>query len=323
MKISVIIPIYNVEQYLERCLDSICNQTHNDLEIILINDGSTDNSLIIAENFSKKDSRIYVVSQKNQGVSVARNRGIEMATGAYIAFVDPDDYVDLKYYDLMLNSIGSADLVVCNYHNTTNSGFLPLQEKTYFIEKLTGFESLNLLFDKKYTNSVIGVVIWNKLYKRELFDDLRFNKEYRRSQDEEIIFKIYLKCKKIAIINQKLYYYFQRPNNKVRLALGYNKQSISNRRIACMYQDRITYAENKEIFSSVLLITLLNIFIEYYLFSKNEDEKNQYHHTFSNYYNKLFFEIKYKNKIDFRTFIRFSMFNYIPNFYNKLIKKFR
>lgn len=102
-KISIIIPIYNVEQYLPQCLDSIINQTYKNLEIILINDGSTDNSGKICDNYAKVDNRIHVFHKKNEGVSSARNLGLEKCTGDFIGFVDPDDFIELNMYELLYN----------------------------------------------------------------------------------------------------------------------------------------------------------------------------------------------------------------------------
>ncbi len=103
-KVSVIVPVYNVEKYLEECIESLINQTLTDIEIICINDGSTDNSLKILEELQKKDNRIKIINQKNSGVSSARNNGIENATGEYIGFVDSDDWIDSDYYEKLYNT---------------------------------------------------------------------------------------------------------------------------------------------------------------------------------------------------------------------------
>ncbi|HGH7181627.1 glycosyltransferase family 2 protein [Bacillus luti] len=117
MKISVIVPIYNMECYLRRCLDSLIVQSYSDLEIIAINDGSTDKSLDILYEYAQRDSRIIVIEKENNGVSSARNMGIEMATGAYIGFVDPDDWIDENMYESMYSTAikRNADIVMCTY----------------------------------------------------------------------------------------------------------------------------------------------------------------------------------------------------------------
>lgn len=103
-KVSIIVPVYNVEKYLRKCIDSLVNQTLNDIEIICINDGSTDKSLKILKEYKNKDSRIILLNQENSGQSVARNRGIEIAKGEYLGFVDPDDWIDLDYYEKLYNA---------------------------------------------------------------------------------------------------------------------------------------------------------------------------------------------------------------------------
>ena len=115
--ISVIVPVYNVENYLPRCLDSIINQTYTNLEILLVDDGATDNSGKLCDEYAQKDNRIRVFHKENGGVSSARNMGLDNATGEYIAFVDSDDYIDKCMYEIMLNSSvqNNADIVVCGY----------------------------------------------------------------------------------------------------------------------------------------------------------------------------------------------------------------
>ena len=114
MEVSVIIPVYNSKNYLNKCIESLINQTFNDIEFIFVNDGSTDNSLSILEQYSKKDSRIKIINQKNQGISQARNRGMKEAKGRYIGFIDSDDWVDLDFYQKLYSSIieTNADIAV-------------------------------------------------------------------------------------------------------------------------------------------------------------------------------------------------------------------
>ena len=114
-KISIIVPIYNSETYLRRCLISLINQKYNNLEIILVNDGSTDNSLSICKEYEKKDSRIKLINQLNKGVAHTRNIGLDVATGDYITFVDSDDFIDKNMYSELIENIDSCDIAVCRY----------------------------------------------------------------------------------------------------------------------------------------------------------------------------------------------------------------
>lgn len=142
IKISVIIPIYNVEQYLSQCLDSIINQTYTNLEIILINDGSTDNSKKICNQYKLLDSRIIVIHKSNKGLSDARNTGIKIATGDYISFVDADDFIDENMYTILSKKINTtnADIIWYNHYNyqspnKISNSFIFTQEKQYFLPK--------------------------------------------------------------------------------------------------------------------------------------------------------------------------------------------
>lgn len=126
--ISVIVPIYNAATYLERCINSLIHQSYYDLQIILIDDGSTDNSYQIAQNFATKDKRIKLISQSNQGQSAARNKGLQYALGEYISFIDADDYIDLDFYQTLISTIGTKDCVQIGYKRVSISGNI-LQEK--------------------------------------------------------------------------------------------------------------------------------------------------------------------------------------------------
>lgn len=151
--ISVIVPVYNVELYLRKCLDSIVNQTYRDLEILVIDDGSTDGSGIICDEYGKKDSRIKVFHTENKGLSAARNLGIDKSTGEYIGFVDSDDWIEPNMYEKAISYIGLADILCFSKF-----------EGIY-----TGFEALICLI-----NGEISTVTWNKIYRRSCFSIIRF-----------------------------------------------------------------------------------------------------------------------------------------------------
>lgn len=125
-KISVIVPIYNVEKYLPTCLNSIINQTYKNLEILLINDGSSDNSGEICENYAKMDNRIHVFHKRNEGVSSARNLGIDLSVGDFISFVDPDDFLDLNLYEIVISNMEkyNADIICFNCYDVINEKLL-------------------------------------------------------------------------------------------------------------------------------------------------------------------------------------------------------
>ena len=147
-KISIVVPIYNVEKYVKKCIESLIKQTYKNIEIILVDDGSTDSSAEIIDEYANKDSRIIAIHQKNKGVSSARNTGLKAARGEYIGFVDPDDYVDCQMYEVMVNKLQAslADLVVCGYSKIWESS--KKTEKFCLTDKIVSAKNcLNDLFD--------------------------------------------------------------------------------------------------------------------------------------------------------------------------------
>jgi glycosyltransferase involved in cell wall biosynthesis len=222
-EISIIVPVYNVEEYLPRCIDSILNQTFPDFELILVNDGSPGNCGKICDDFAKRDNRIKVIHKKNGGAASARNAGINHAKGRYIAFVDGDDYIHYKMFDLLYSTMKecSSDLVACNFVKVTNynskleeTAIHNFHEENY--SNLEALEQLFIMKNKEHFSNAGNNLIWvlpvNKLYKRELFEKNRFE-EGKICEDEFITHKLLYDCKKITYIPVTLYYYFQRSNS--------------------------------------------------------------------------------------------------------------
>ncbi len=206
-KISVVVPIYNVEQYLRRCVDSIIGQTYKDLEIILVNDGSTDGSLNICREYEKADSRIKVIDKQNGGLSSARNAGIDIMTGKYVVFIDSDDYIAYNMVE-RLYSIAVAEkvnIVCCRFFkfNDETTGFKA--DKTQPIKLLTGKEAMYQMF----FSGGIGWSAWNKIYLSKLFDTIRY-KEGVYMEDMSTTYLLYEQCERVAFTSEKLYYYYIR-----------------------------------------------------------------------------------------------------------------
>lgn len=211
-KISVVIPVYNVEKYLGRCLDSIINQTFEDLEIICIDDGSTDNSLLILRSYVNKDSRIIVVSQRNQGISAVRNKGIDMAKGEYISFIDSDDWIDTDFFEKLYSSAvaNNADIAAAGIIrlNKYRKRFLVKYDKTETaVEPNIKFELCDVP-DRNY--------VWNKIYKLEKIrkNNLRFKEGVFY---EDIIFtpQALYSLEKLVAVPQTFYYYWKTKNSIV------------------------------------------------------------------------------------------------------------
>lgn len=208
-KISVIVPVYNVEQYLERCVDSIINQTYTNLEIILVNDGSTDNSGKLCDELAKKDERIRVIHKENGGLSDARNRGIDEAESDLVGFIDSDDYIDRDMYEILLKNLNNtdADLSMCAlydvYNNTPEAQVT--NKETW---ELSSEQAIKMVMEAK----ILSVTAVNKLYRKSLFSDLKFEVG-KIAEDAFIMIKLLDKCEKIVATNEKKYYYVHRENS--------------------------------------------------------------------------------------------------------------
>lgn len=204
-KISVIVPVYNVELYLKECLDSIINQTYRDLEIILIDDGSTDMSSDICEEYAKKDDRIIVIHQSNQGSASAKNAGLRKASGEYLAFVDSDDFLQEDAYEFMVRQLENhhADIIQCCFR-------MLYQKSNREVNNIIDIQTVNNsefleLFTKDWTCGLL----WDKLYKRNIFKDIYF-KEGHKIDDEFFTYKGVMNSKKILRVPHYIYNYRQR-----------------------------------------------------------------------------------------------------------------
>lgn len=204
-KISIIAPVYQVEKYIGQCIESVINQTFKNFELILIDDGSKDKSGNICDEYAKRDKRIHVVHTENKGAASARNRGLDLATGKYIAFVDGDDYLAENMLDKLYKVITqeNCDVVVCdflNLHANPDKDFsLQLSDS-----KVSGREILSHLKNQK--NYGVWTIVWNKLYKKEILKDLRFP-EGKYFEDEIFSDQLYLRCNEVQVISDVLYYH--------------------------------------------------------------------------------------------------------------------
>lgn len=207
--ITIIVPVYNVEKYLVRCLNSIVNQTYKNLQIILIDDGSTDNSGKICDDYSRNDHRISVIHKRNEGLSAARNEGLDIAEGKYIGFVDSDDYIELDMYEQLYKLIESTDaeMAVCEFTYIEDSGIKREKEEELPVKtKMDADTYIKKWIDSRY--KPFYVVAWNKLYKKKLFDGIRYPVDKYR-EDEYVIHHLVYQCSKIIYISKSFYYYKQ------------------------------------------------------------------------------------------------------------------
>jgi glycosyltransferase involved in cell wall biosynthesis len=208
--ISIIVPIYNVQEYLYRCVDSIINQTYKNLEIILVDDGSPDNCPQICDDYAKKDNRIKVVHKENGGLSDARNAGMKVATGEYISFIDSDDYVSLDFIQTLYNTmiLENSDIVECNVVKFYENNYLDKYEDDLKILNYDTVKGLSALISENPFHQHV----WNKLYKADLVLDI-FYPVGKLNEDEFWTYQVFGRAKKVSKLNKTMYYYFQRANS--------------------------------------------------------------------------------------------------------------
>lgn len=202
--ISIIVPVYNVEKYLDKCIESITNQTYKDLEIILVDDGSQDKCPEICDNWVKRDNRIKVIHKKNGGVSSARNIGIESADGEYIGFVDSDDYIDQSMYKILLENLlrNGADISVCSSYFVYENGTQKIDSKTS--DKICNQKEAVELISYTMNNS-----LWNKLFRKESIVKCRFDEEHTFGEDHLFLLQALKNVNKVTFCSRSLYYYVQ------------------------------------------------------------------------------------------------------------------
>ena len=219
--ISIIVPIYKVEPYLHKCIDSILNQTYKNLQIILVDDGSPDRCGEICDQYAKTDKRINVIHKENGGLSDARNCGIDVATGKYLSFLDSDDWLHNEYieklYELLKSS--KSDISACDFLRTST-------EKVHTdYSNQTVYEFSNIEALEQYTDGfyVQMVVAWGKLYKRKLFEGIRFPVG-RIHEDEFTTHRLLYKAKKVVYTTAQLLYYRQREDSIMKISFNINQK---------------------------------------------------------------------------------------------------
>ncbi len=261
-KISIIIPVYNAASHLSQCLDSIVNQTHRNLEIICVNDESTDSSLDILKEYKGRDGRIAIINKKNEGVSIARNAALDIATGQFVLFVDADDWVDLDTCEKALEQIQDADVLMWSYMREYGDTSAP---KVIYEGKQV-FERERVL--QKLHRRMIGAVdeelshpenadalctVWGKMYRRDIIKDLRFVDIRKIGTYEDGLFnlRVFEKAKKAIYVNE--YYYHYRKNNEISITTAYKpKQTEQFHELFQLMQYYITEGQWGNIYQKAL-----------------------------------------------------------------------
>lgn len=221
-KVSVIVPVYNVEKYIDRCISSILRQTYENIELILVDDGSPDKCGDICDEYATYDSRIQVIHRQNGGLSAARNSGLEVATGDYVLFVDSDDYIHPNMIERLYSvaSMKKAEVVICDYAMVYENGDIEMPQESGQIIDITEDNRLEYMLGK---TKIMFTVAWNKLFKRTSVQKFRFP-EGKIHEDEFLIYKILHSTEDICYLREVLYYYFQREDSII--GKGVNLQSL-------------------------------------------------------------------------------------------------
>lgn len=208
--ISVIVPVFNIEKFVGKCIEGLIRQTYHNLEIILVDDGSTDESGLICDEYAKIDARIKVIHKQNEGLSDARNSGLEVCEGEYIGFVDGDDWIANDMYEFLYRTLVShnADVAVCGHYLEDDGGVYASECADGSLEVYNCREAVcAVVIDEK-----IHSFAWDKLYKKELFDGIKYPAG-RYVQDIFTTYRVFMKANKVVCNNQPKYYYYQRKDS--------------------------------------------------------------------------------------------------------------
>ena len=296
--ISIIIPVYNVEKYLRKCLDSIINQTYKNIEIIIINDGSVDNSKKIIQEYMQKDKRIVFIDRGNKGILPTRVEGYKIARGEYITFVDSDDWVEENIIEVMYKKLieKNAEVVRCDfvYNNTIKRLNLADVEKDTYIE--------NIHFEPDFYNRLLGKMVlnnvWGQLFKRTLLEkDVDYiDTSIGLGDDLEFNLKIFKNIKSILFISEPMYHYRINPKSITRI---HTEESIKKNMISVVkaYYNAYKFIDNinvddKEKYRSAVLSKLINEVINWSVeFIGVGKEKKDILTFLNKYYNKGIMEV--------------------------------
>ncbi|NHC43332.1 glycosyltransferase [Bacillus sp. MM2020_1] len=305
VEISIIVPVYNIEQLLAKCIDSILAQSFTNFELILVNDGSTDKSAEICNAYANLDNRVRVIHKKNGGTASSRNAGLEVATGKYIGFVDNDDYINKFMFETLYNSasVHSSDIVVCDYLHIDEDQYCDTEkfDSGYKIQHFNNIEALDHIYSSKPT----FVYPWNKLYRRFLFKDINYEVG-NLYDDETVAHKLLYLSKKVTYIQTQLYYYVNRKGSMVNTPFHIKKFG----RVYALKEREVFFRNKKELklHQKALKHYMETFFLYYYTAKSNiqdiDIELKKLKHTFDKSLIHLLFhkEIGYKQKLMFILF---------------------
>ena len=302
--VSIIVPIYNVETYIEKCLDSILTQTYTQLEVILVNDGSKDSSGKIAKEYALTDQRICYIEQENQGVSCARNKGVEQARGKYILFVDSDDWIEDNLVEecVKIAIHNEADLVEfgIQWVNSTNG-------KKIFSKKVETFDNLTTI-DMLFKKEKFYIAAWNRLYRKDLIQNLKFP-EGKKHEDIDYTLRVLYSAQKIVYYDAGLYNYVQHlgsiMNSGFKIDMFKDKTEILEQLIV-YFKDR---KEQKIVDSLYRMIFMHILDFYHYLWEKlPEEEFMVYKNKIRDYYGKI-------ESLEKKLIVKYKLLIWMPKLY--------
>lgn len=311
-KISIIVPIYNVESYISKCIESIINQTYENIEIILVDDGSKDTSGHICDKYAEKDNRIKVIHKENGGLSSARNAGLDICSGKYIGFIDGDDWIAHNMYELLISMIKefNCDIAICGYRETIES------KECFTLRKLKNvYLDNNSLWEEIFGK--LNNAAWNKLYKKDLIGNLRFPLNIIHGED--LIFNLlYLrKCKNGAINRTECYNYLKRENSITTSSFSEKKifeVKAKDMALQIIKENKQNQIKNAEKYCFRARMNILRNIIK----SDLEANYDKYVNEYLEYVKKNYTNVKKGLKL--KECIEYHLLRYLYTLYVKIIK---
>lgn len=304
-KVSVIIPAFNCEKFINKCINSILEQTYKSIQIIIVNDGSSDNTKNICENFVKDNGNIILINKENEGPAIARKVGLEKADGEYISFIDSDDYIDSNFYKKLVDTLESnnADIVECGY-NIIDENMQLIKECKMKQQIVEGQKNCIKHYIKKdnTTNYLV-----TKLYKRELFDNVKFQKLFA-GEDACVLLQVFGNSEKVVVIPNNMYYYVQTSTSLCRKPYNLKKNDSVQAGIFMYNYCKEECPENCEYYS----LYICSYAVQCYANLKYSDINDKYEYML--YMKDIFNKYYRKNN---------SKFNEVSKFKQGLIKLFK
>ena len=312
-KISVVIPIYNAEKYLTKCLDSVTSQTYDNLEIILVNDGSTDKSLEICEKYKDKDNRIILINKENKGVSSARNVGIEKSTGKYIIFIDADDYIEKDMFEVLEEDLfkNNVDLSMCGYRNVDKNGNIlyeskPMDKKYFDVKTFRR----NL-----FKNDYYRELICNKLFRSEIIKDnnIRFREDIHLNENILFILDFSNFAHRYSFGNEMLYNFLYNLEGATYAKFNLKKVSVLS-----SYIRLLTYNLDLDILNKIKYKYLFEGYAYSYLMKKINLDNTELKKNLQNFKNQYYQDIKNEKTIPFGKKLSLWLMMHFNGIYCKL-----